>query len=467
MERIYENFLKINRVILLSEALLKEFNSTQKQQIINNYGDNFTIAYEFEIDVLSGEKNNDDFVLENYKEIDRVLDKIGDDKILKQFNFFEHSPEDIISLIKTFPDNLKKINNYLFKKITNTEGDTDTSSINLISSVDNFVNKRLFKLENRIQLTKVLFEIFGDDIIKYVKSTYIPSVVKTIKENFNTNIVLNIIMYRNFIKEKMDIPYTPIVLEILQNLKEIIRYTTFGNLFPNFYKKYQSDIDIVQDATLSMFGLEIKNKKYLNGIKEAFEFIDDFYADLNKQSLYGLGDKTGLHVNIGYKNSNEFNLLKGFLLLNELDKQGNPGGMAYKGMDDRKSNPNTQPYRDDFYKMAKASIQYAQEEEIIPKFTVDSLKSYEEILNKDVLISASNSGDKAIGFNVSKISDDYIEFRYPGGKVSPDIIKEQTIYYANIVLACKDPDYRKDDYLKKLRKLVISIVSDINTGKVN
>ena len=69
-----------------------------------------------------------------------------------------------------------------------------------------------------------------------------------------------------------------------------------------------------------------------------------------------------------------------------------------------------------------------------------------------MLIETVNEiGEKYVGFNITKVKgNNYIEFRHPGGIVGKEDLKRQTLYYANIVLACVDPEYRKQDYFRKL-----------------
>ena len=87
---------------------------------------------------------------------------------------------------------------------------------------------------------------------------------------------------------------------------------------PNFHKKWNTKLDYVLDMTLDL-GIEFKPKTYVMGIDKAFELLDDFFADFDKQSYWMFTSKTGLHVNIGVNKRNkiEWNPLKGLVMLSE------------------------------------------------------------------------------------------------------------------------------------------------------
>jgi hypothetical protein len=465
VERLFESFLKLNPDMMLSEGLLREFNSMQKQQILSNYGDNFTVAFEFEID-LNPEVDGESLIKSHVN--DEIFNiNIPEKTMLESFSFANYDRVDLIKMINTFPDALKKINKFMFQTISNAKNlDNDTPIINLISSVDNFVDRQLMKLDSSMRRSVILMRIFKDDIKKYIETVYIPSVIEAIKKYFHITIFTSPMSFLRKIERESDIANQVLLGVIASAIKENLRHNLFKVLFPEFYEKYGAIINIKPDGTLTNYGIEVVNNPYVDGLQKGFEYIDDFYTDLKKQNVLLFGKRTGIHVNIGYKNDNPFNIIKGFLLNNEYDKDGKVGGMAYKGMGNRTTNANTLPYDDKFMMIAKEAIVGAQLSGKLPKYTKDSLPIYEKLLNQSLMVSVTRI-EKSIGFNVSKIYNKYIEFRYPGGDVSAETLKEQTIYYANIVLACKDPEYRKEDYMNKLNKLVIDILSNVNAETIH
>ena len=75
-----------------------------------------------------------------------------------------------------------------------------------------------------------------------------------------------------------------------------------------------------------------------------------------------------------------------------------------------------------------------------------------EILSQRVLSTAREMGSKRIGFNVNYTpSRNYIEFRYPGeDDPTLESMTKALKYYAFVVKAAADPDFKKKDYIKDL-----------------
>jgi hypothetical protein len=189
-------------------------------------------------------------------------------------------------------------------------------------------------------------------------------------------------------------------------------------------------------------GIEIVPLSYFNGINEAFQYLDHFYSIYNKQKTFVFSDRTGLHTNIGFRVKSDWNLVKGYLLFNE-DK------MAYRGFEMRKFNEFSSSYKKQFEEKV---VEYCSR---IKNFSHDYIIKNVDKLSSDLSrlleLTVVEIGEKYVGFNISKVKKlNYIEFRHPGGKVKAEDLKEQTLHYANIVLACIDSEYRKKDYIKKL-----------------
>jgi hypothetical protein len=64
-------------------------------------------------------------------------------------------------------------------------------------------------------------------------------------------------------------------------------------------------------------GIEFSPLTYLNSISESIDLINDFYDDFDKQSYWKFTEKTGLHINIGFKEKMDWNVLKGVLFLSD------------------------------------------------------------------------------------------------------------------------------------------------------
>ncbi len=93
-----------------------------------------------------------------------------------------------------------------------------------------------------------------------------------------------------------------------------------------------------------------------------------------------------------------------------------------------------------------------------PQDIRNNLGLIEKDVNRLLNDTALKENEKNIGFNIHKLKKGYIEFRYGGGrKVNPEIIKDKTQYYANIVKACYDKDYRKRDYLRKFPDYIMKM----------
>lgn len=263
----------------------------------------------------------------------------------------------------------------------------------------------------------------------------------------------------------------------------------FIRLFPRFWNKWENDIDIIDDASLnasadgydepdlyrdesdiiktmgsdiskyhdwdgsddykqdknSLFkGLEIVPDTYFDSLLDGAKFFEDFYVEYKKQRLFKFTEKTGLHINLGYKeHKNNMNLLKGYLLLNE--------DYAFKGWEKRKGSNFTSSFRSKFDNSVSSFLkQYESYNDIIK-----DISGVESEINKQLYKTALSEDEKTIGFNIHKLNKGYIEFRYGGGStVDPILIKNQTEYFANIVMACYNKEYRKRDYIRILTNYI-------------
>lgn len=228
-------------------------------------------------------------------------------------------------------------------------------------------------------------------------------------------------------------------------------YTYLKRMFklnmPNFYRKWNRKLDFVGDATLDR-GIEVKPKTYLNSISNAIEILNDFYNDLESQSYWMFSERTGLHINIGVHNENvEWNPIKGLILLNDFSKtDGTP--LVFKDMTWRMNN--------DFCGSLMPHVMSLSQEEVekLKKLNLHDIKSAESYLNKFIRELVDKVGFKNLGFNITKLDDNYVEFRYAGGVIPKDILIEKVKYFCFIIYAMTNPDFKRREYIKKLYKLI-------------
>jgi hypothetical protein len=222
---------------------------------------------------------------------------------------------------------------------------------------------------------------------------------------------------------------------------------SFENVFRKVIDKY--DMNVIPDNSLTdngyYTGVEMVPENYFNGINEAFSFLDDFFKIYDKQKQFFFSNKTGFHINIGYKPATYWNIVKGYLLLND--------EYSYTGFEDRKNSHYAESFKTEFKSKASRALR-RQFPDIDSKFYNNNIDKFEPILNKVIVDIVKDKGEKYVGFNVNKLPQNYLEFRYPGGKLTKDVIENQTKHYANIVLAITDPEYRKTDYIRKMLKFL-------------
>lgn len=220
---------------------------------------------------------------------------------------------------------------------------------------------------------------------------------------------------------------------------------------PNFTRKWARKIDYVEDATLER-GIEIKPKKYLIGLSEGIEMINDFFSDLESQDYWKFTDKTGLHVNIGVNNKNvEWNPIKGLLMLNDFGKDESTP-LVFKDMDWRMNNQFCGSLIPAIRKMDSDKI-----DDMKKSINMNDIKSTEMFFNKFLTDKIKEWGHKNFGFNLTKLEYNYVEFRYVGGVISKELLINKLKYFSFVVYTMTNPDYKRKEYLKKLYKFVDSL----------
>ena len=233
---------------------------------------------------------------------------------------------------------------------------------------------------------------------------------------------------------------------------------------PNFYSEYSDIIKIVSDGSLpSNYNMEIvidDPPMWIDGLDAGLEYMETFFNDFNNQDNFRFSPATGLHTNIGYMRTDEsgdknqvfdYNLIKSLLFLNE--------DFALKNFEKRKGSRWVGDLKVDALKSVKDLINSQVNQkgpEVIQQWLLKNFDEVEKIVNKTISHYADAMYSKGIGFNINYASRrGYIEFRYPGNEdITYEGIKDATLYYAHVVKAGADDDYKKGEYLKKLTSFI-------------
>ena len=220
---------------------------------------------------------------------------------------------------------------------------------------------------------------------------------------------------------------------------------------PKFTKKWGELVDFVEDATLER-GIEIKPKSYVVGISKGIEMINDFYDDLSNQNYWEFSSRTGLHINVGINSQNvDWNPIKGLLMINDFKSDGKIP-FVFKNMDWR--------YNNNFCGSLMTTINNMlpeEKSELKSSLDMSDTNTVELILNDFLTRKIKEWGTKNFGFNLSKLDQNYVEFRYVGGEIDKNTLIEKLKYFCFVVYTMTNDDYKKNEYLKKLYKFVDSL----------
>jgi len=219
---------------------------------------------------------------------------------------------------------------------------------------------------------------------------------------------------------------------------------------PNFVNKWSDVLDYVGDATLDR-GIEIKPKTYVNSLSKSIELLNDFWKDLDSQDYWKLTGKTGLHINIGVSGEVvNWNPIKGLLLLNDFSDSKTP--FVFKDMEWRMTNNfcgSMLPLINNMSDSQKAKLK--------SNLDMGNLEKTESVLNNFLTKSIEQWGVKKLGFNISKLDQNYVEWRYVGGEVSKDVVIDKLKYFSFLVYCMTNSDYKRKEYLKKLYLFVYNL----------
>jgi len=233
---------------------------------------------------------------------------------------------------------------------------------------------------------------------------------------------------------------------------------------PKFMRKWRHALKFEPDGSLDN-GIEFSmdTPPFMTGLSEAFEFLEDFYEDYNNQDNFEMNSNTGLHTNVGMldaegERKEGYNLVKALLYINQ---EFATKGM---GMSSRQHNRWVGDIRKKAKDLMAGTISKKDQRGKIefPGLNSAELMNFLESDLSSAVLDAARQNPKGVGFNVGYINTrGYVEFRYPGGESATlENMKNATLYYAHIVKAALEPQYKRRDYVKKLIGFVNQIASE-------
>ena len=238
---------------------------------------------------------------------------------------------------------------------------------------------------------------------------------------------------------------------------------------PNFMAKYASDIKLEEDASLAPdphVEFSMDYPAYITGLEEALEYLETFFTDFENQDNFFMDNRTGLHTNVGILDEDDdpiedYDLMKAMLFLNH--------EFATKGFESRRYSGWAGDIKKDAINHIATLVQNEVAQEVRPgiwkttgdnKETTSVIKDLTErdfdavkkALSNAVEASTRYTSPKQMGFNIKHLPyRKYVEFRYPGhDALNYEIMRNATLYYAHIIKLSTDPQYKNDEYMKKL-----------------
>lgn len=230
--------------------------------------------------------------------------------------------------------------------------------------------------------------------------------------------------------------------EDLEYLKHNVEY-----FLPNFYIKYEKDLDFVLDASLNR-GIEFKPKTYFLGLEKTLTILNDFFDEYNKQDYWKFTPKTGLHINIGLndKEFEDFNAIKGLVMLDDYDFEEVP--FVFKDMLNRMNNKYCDSLKKSLLELKE------REKRKFDNLDLHDIKKVEDFFNEYLIKYIVKEGVKSFGFNIGYLKiKNYIEYRFIGGEINKELIISKLLYFCYITHLMTS-DYKQKDYHKKLYKFL-------------
>jgi hypothetical protein len=211
--------------------------------------------------------------------------------------------------------------------------------------------------------------------------------------------------------------------------------------FPKFYEKYNDVIKFNLDSSLRK-GIEFSLKTYLYGLDDGIEMLNMFFDEYGKQSYFFMNENTSIHINLGLNSDVKYNVLKGVIMLADFSKNDIP--YVFKDMTWRMNN---QFCRSIIPELNKLNIDWS-------KIDLSNLEQTEKFLITKIKHIFKVFGAKSFGLNLKRLfENNYLEFRYAGGKLNLEVMKDKLVYFSYI-LHIMTTDYKEKEYHKKLYKFI-------------
>lgn len=217
---------------------------------------------------------------------------------------------------------------------------------------------------------------------------------------------------------------------------------------PNFFKKWWKLLKFELDTTLKR-GIEFSLLTYVDNIDKAVEMIEDFYNEFENQEYWYMSKRTGIHINIGVNYKADWNILKGFLMISDEGEQS----YTFKDMEWRQKSA----YAKSFLPQLKKDIA-SERDKVMKHSQFRDLKKLEKFFGDYILSQLEKHGYKNYGFNITRIKGmNYVEFRYPGGEISKDVLVDKLYYFCYVVYLMTNDRYKRKDYQKKMYKFISNL----------
>ena len=236
---------------------------------------------------------------------------------------------------------------------------------------------------------------------------------------------------------------------------------------PNFYERYKDELKYEFDFTVTGSGnIEIIPKLYNFGLIAGLDMLELFFKDFEKQTYWSMNSSSSIHINLGvlerkftdleiskiknmdgdkaykyllsfFTSRKDYNILKGAMMID--DRSESP--YVYKDIDPDRINS----------KFTNSIIKTLIKNK---KLNLDKLNGTEYLISElDKLIK--KHGGKAFGFNFEYLNiKKYIEFRYIGGILSFDIMKEKLLYFCYIMRLMIEKEYQDSEYKSKYQEFI-------------
>lgn len=420
----------------LIKHLINEYTSSQKQDIIRDT--NFNIGIEVEA---------------------KFIGEFGD-----KDNPWEFIKKHLLSFIDDVNDKLQH----------------DKSFIKHFISLKDLSEPGVYSIDKKI---KTIFDIYDvlpeddnsnsiDNMISFMESQ--PNEFK----NFVEEVILEYVEFYQHILDKEDFTQPDFDMNFTHHIQKSKFLEYFWDWFNDkgLQEIFYNDIDYyfnkeakrrnISNWTFSYEGggfVEIINIDLFNTIDQAIEWYKEIIDIFNSlDHLYELNENTSAHINMSYNNSDDPNLIKGILFMNE--------DMASKNL--RQNSKHAQKYVDQIktiineyikqFVVFKLKLRETSETDEKEVFKLFQHKKFIDSINSQI-IKQLKSNIKELGFNFSKLFENpdnrYVEFRYPSSDADVGVLHENMIYYGHIIKLMFDSSYMNKEYNKRLYKLISKAIN--------